>query len=157
MTTLTVYFASSSVSPSTSSSSTNTSSTTVIQTTRMAQNTTKPISIPSALAPNTESITATSPTSAPTIQRTSSKRNKTFFERFSETTPSSLAATPQSPTPQQQNPSGDTSADPPPRLRRRFTFRRSLRQSVRNKGGDIDDTLRSVIFRFCCFFLSFLS
>jgi len=158
MTTLTVYFASSPKSPSSSSSSsTNTSITTTIQPIRINQNLTKLIPIPSAIPANITIPTETSPPiQTPSTSRTPSKRNKTFFERFDQTTPSTLLSNPQSPTnhqhqhqhQQQQQQSTDysnPSIDPPPRLRRRFTFRRSFRHSVHNKGGDVDDGIRSVL------------
>jgi hypothetical protein len=52
-----------------------------------------------------------------------------------------LISNPQSPSIDLSNPL----LDPAPRLRRRFTFRRSLRHSVHNKGGDTDDGTRSVL------------
>jgi hypothetical protein len=111
----------------------------------MTQNPTKPISIPipipTSIPPEMTPSTPQSPV------RTLSKRNKTFFERFDQTAPSNLRSNPPSPTHHQQQSidSSNPSIDPPPRLRRRLTFRRSLRHSVRNKGGDIDDGIRSVI------------
>lgn len=150
MTTLTVYFASSRTAPSSSSSSsTNTNTLTTIQPIRMAQNITKPIPIPTPLtSPNIPIPTPTSSIQTPSINRTPSKRNKTFFERFNQTAPSTFITTPQSPTNQQTIDSINPSLDAPPRLRRRFTFRRSLRHSVHSKtGGDIDDGgIRSVFF-----------
>jgi hypothetical protein len=159
MTTLTVYFASSPTSPASSSSSpstTNTSITTIIQANKINQNLIKPLPIPSSvpsditLPTSTSLIQTTSPIQTPSASRTPSKRNKTFFERFNQTAPSTLISNPQSPTNQQQQQlstdSSNPSIDPPPRLRRRFTFRRSLRQSIQNKGGDIDDGIRSVWF-----------
>jgi hypothetical protein len=128
MTTLTVYFA---LSPmSTSSSLTSTPKT--IQPFRMISSITKPIPIS---LPNITLPSPLSSLSTPT-RRTSLKRNKTFFERFNQTLPS-----------QQSEPS-NPSPEPAIRLRRRFTFRRSLRQSTHSKGGDIDDGIRSVFFIF---------
>jgi len=75
----------------------------------------------------------------PQANRTSIKRNRTFFERFNHVSPTAIFE-------QQQN---DSPSEPQTRLRRRFTFRRSLRQSIQNKGGDIDDGIRSVWFIPC--------
>ena len=76
---------------------------------------------------------------------TSFKRNKTFFERFNQTSPSSSS---------QHVDSLHSSTESQPRLRRRLTFRRSLRQySTQNRGYvDIDDGLRLV---FCSLLASF--
>jgi hypothetical protein len=149
MTTLTVYFASSPTSPSSSSSSlaTNTSITTAIPTTRMIQPVTKPIPIPSSTPPNITLPIPISPVQTPPTSRTSIKRNKTFFERFNQSDSSTHISNSQSPPNQQQQSldSSNPSQDAPPRLRRRLTFRRSLRHSVHNKGGDIDDGIRSVL------------
>jgi hypothetical protein len=93
-------------------------------------------------------LTPESPIQTPSVSRTPSKRNKTFFERFNETTPSTLASSPQSPTNQQQQ-SIDLSTsliDPSTRLRRKFTFRRSFRHAPHNKAGDIDDGIRLVLW-----------
>jgi hypothetical protein len=144
MTTLIVYFASSPTTPSSSSSSATTTTTiATVQPSRIIQNSIKPIPIiplpPSITLPTPASPTQTSPSS-----RTPSKRNKTFFERFNDSSPST-STTQSSPNQPQSNDLSNSSTDPPPRLRRRFTFRRSLRQSVHNKGGDIDDGIRSVI------------
>ena len=67
-----------------------------------------------------------------------SKKNRTFFERFNPTSPTGT------PTSQPAD-SIHSSTESQPRLRRRFTFRRSLRCSSQNKGGDNnDDGARSV-------------
>jgi len=153
MSTLTVYFASSSELPSSSSTTTTavvTPATTAnipIPPTRIIQNSTKPILIPSPSPPSITLPSLASPVQTPPSSRRSSKRNKTFFERFTEVSPSALISNPLSPS-SIQRPSIDlsnSSLDPAPRLRRRFTFRRSLRHSVHNKGGDIDDGTRSVL------------
>ncbi|CAF0822980.1 unnamed protein product [Rotaria sp. Silwood1] len=151
MTTLTVYFASSPTSLSSSSKKTTatttiSSSTTItgIPAIRTIQNLTK--SIPSPTTPSITLQTSTSSTQTPLSSRVSSKRTKTFFERFNQTSPSTLLSNPQSPPShhqhhqqQQSTDSSNPSIDPPTRLRRRFTFRRSLRHSIHNKGGDTDD------------------
>jgi len=162
MTTLTVYFASSSStslpsssSQSSSSASNSNNTNTVIPSTvtppvsRLVPITSKSMSVspdlPSITLPNPSSTT-NKPTQLPS--RTPSKRNKTFFERFNQSSSTTLTSTPQSPSYQQ--PHSMDSPNPPPsdqptRLRRRFTFRRSLRHSVQNnKGGDFDDGIRSV-------------
>jgi hypothetical protein len=128
MTTLTIYFA---LSPTSTSSSLSTPTTN--QSFRMLSTRTK-------LKPITLSnIAMTAPLSSVSqlpVRQPSSKRNRTFFERFNQTSPPGTST-------QQQN---DSSNEPQTRLRRRFTFRRSLRQSVRNK-GDIDDGTRSVFVK----------
>ncbi|CAF1043388.1 unnamed protein product [Rotaria sordida] len=91
----------------------------------------KPLTISNVTLPSSSSSS-----SFPTPpERQPSKRNRTFFERFNQT--SSTSSSPQQH--QQPNDLSNPSSDPQPRLRRRFTFRRSLRQSVYNKGRDIDD------------------
>ncbi|CAF3063764.1 unnamed protein product [Rotaria socialis] len=157
MTTLTVYFASSSKLPSSSSipATTAIASNTIIQT---MQNSTPltTTATPSSIAVQTStSFTQTMPTGG-----VLTKRNKTFFERFNETPSLALTSNSQTPPHNQQNnhhhqqqqqqqqqqsqqnqqstDAGNSSTDQPSRLRRRFTFRRSLRQSVRNKRVDID-------------------
>ncbi|CAF2816287.1 unnamed protein product [Rotaria sp. Silwood2] len=149
MTTLTVYFASSPTSLSSSSTTTTTTTSTAtttisgIPTIRTIQNITK--AIPSHITPSITLQASTLPTRTPLSSRVSSRRTKTFFERFNQTSPSTLLSNPQSPPShhhqqqQQSTDSSNPSIDPPTRLRRRFTFRRSLRHSVHNKGGDIDD------------------
>ena len=151
MTTLTVYFASSPTSSSSSSPSSSPSITTTNPSMNMNQTPTKPIPIPTSTStsPSATVPTVTSPKQKTPARRTSSKRNKTFFERFDQTSSSTLNSTSQSPPNQTQQPSMDSSnpsIDAPPRLRRRFTFRRSFRHSVHNKGGEIDDGIRSVSF-----------
>jgi hypothetical protein len=128
MTTLTVYFA---LSPTSISSLSSTSTT--IQPFQMISNPIKsrPISLTNIPLPNLSSSSI--PTSLPT--RSSLKRNKTFFERFHQTSPTSLTF---------PNDSINSSNESQPRLRRRFTFRRSLRKSIQNKGGDNDNGIRSV-------------
>ena len=118
-----------------------------ISSTRIIQSLTQPIPIPSATLPSITLRRPTSPVRTPPSSRRSSKRNKTFFERCSESSPSTLISNPQSPSSLQQQSidSSNPSLDPVPRLRRRFTFRRSLRHSVHNKGGDIEDGTRSVL------------
>ncbi|CAF3754857.1 unnamed protein product [Rotaria sordida] len=126
MTTLTVYFA---LSPTSISSP----SSTKIQQFQMISNRlkSKPLTISNVTLPSSSSSS-----SFPTPpERQPSKRNRTFFERFNQT--SSTSSSPQQH--QQPNDLSNPSSDPQPRLRRRFTFRRSLRQSVYNKGRDIDD------------------
>ncbi len=147
MTTLTIYFVASPRSPVLALSSTNTNITTTIQPTRIIQNLPKPKPILSPVTPSITLPIPSSPTQTPSISRTSSKRNKTFFERFNDTASLTHLSSPQSPTSQQQQSidSSNPSLDPPPRLRRRFTFRRSLRHSTHNNGGDIDDGIRSVL------------
>ncbi|CAF3692444.1 unnamed protein product [Rotaria sordida] len=125
MTTLTVYFA---LSPTSISSP----SSTKIQQFQMISNRlkSKPLTISNVTLPSSSSSS-----SFPTPpERQPSKRNRTFFERFNQT-----SSTSSSPQQQQPNELSNPSSDPQPRLRRRFTFRRSLRQSVYNKGRDIDD------------------
>lgn len=87
------------------------------------------------------------PNSSTPITRASLRRNRTFFERFNQTPPTTPLAD-----------SIHSSTESQPRLRRRFTFRRSLRKSVQNKrGGDNnDDELRSVFVFFLIFFHSVL-
>jgi hypothetical protein len=53
----------------------------------------------------------------------------------------------------------NSSTESQTRLRRRFTFRRSLRRSIANKGGDNDDGTRSVCFipYYANIFLSYTS
>ncbi|CAF0948202.1 unnamed protein product [Rotaria sordida] len=129
MTTLTVYFA---LSPTSISSP----SSTKIQQFQMISNRlkSKPLTISNVTLPSSSSSS-----SFPTPpERQPSKRNRTFFERFNQT--SSTSSSPQQH--QQPNDLSNPSSDPQPRLRRRFTFRRSLRQSVYNKGRDIDDGIR---------------
>ncbi|CAF2577695.1 unnamed protein product [Rotaria sp. Silwood2] len=129
MTTLTVYFA---LSPTSISSSSPTS--TKIQQFQMISNRikSKPIPVPNVTLPSPSS-TSSFPT--PPEKQTLSRRNKTFFERFNQISSTSLSQ-----QQQQQNELSNPSSDPQPRLRRRFTFRRSLRQSMHNKKGrDIDD------------------
>lgn len=147
MTTLTVYFASSHTSSSSSSSSSNPSIATTLEPTSTSQSTTKPISIPTSISTSTNPPDPTSPKQKTPARRTSSKRNKTFFERFDQTTSSTLNSNSQSPPNQAQaiTDSSNPSNDAPPRLRRRLTFRRSFRHSVHNKGGEIDDGIRSVL------------
>ncbi|CAF1196395.1 unnamed protein product [Rotaria sordida] len=95
----------------------------------------KPLTISNVTLPSSSSSS-----SFPTPpERQPSKRNRTFFERFNQT--SSTSSSPQQQH-QQPNDLSNPSSDPQPRLRRRFTFRRSLRQSVYNKGRDIDDGIR---------------
>ncbi|CAF1049883.1 unnamed protein product [Rotaria sordida] len=128
MTTLTVYFA---LSPTSISSP----SSTKIQQFQMISNRlkSKPLTISNVTLPSSSSSS-----SFPTPpERQPSKRNRTFFERFNQT-----SSTSSSPQQQQPNELSNPSSDPQPRLRRRFTFRRSLRQSVYNKGRDIDDGIR---------------
>jgi hypothetical protein len=123
MTTLTVYFA---LSP-TSTSSTPTS----IQPFQMVSNRikSKPLLLPNLALPNSS-----------LSRRMSLKKNRTFFERFNDISSPTTAKTPISQQPDPLNSSNESQS----RLRRRFTFRRSLRQSVQNKGGDNDDGTRSV-------------
>ncbi|CAF0782279.1 unnamed protein product [Adineta steineri] len=156
MTTLTIYFASSPALPASSSAPTAAALTNTIITTipsiRIVQKLTKPIPIPSP--PRITLPTPILPLRTQLPSRKSSKRNKTFFERFSDTSSSTHLSSPQSPghQPQQQQQeqqqqqqhqqstdSSNPSLEPAPRLRRRFTFRRSLRHSVHSKGGEIDD------------------
>jgi hypothetical protein len=121
MTTLTVYF---SLSPTSISSLTSTP--TSIQPFQMVSNRiiSKPVPLSNLTLPNLSSSSLS--------RRISLKKNKTFFERFNH-----ISST----TPSQQT---DSSTESQSRLRRRFTFRRSLRQSMSNKGGDNDDGIRSV-------------
>ncbi|CAF0806714.1 unnamed protein product [Adineta steineri] len=155
MTTLTIYFASSPALPASSSAPTAAALTNTITTTipsiQIVQKLTKPIPIPSP--PRITLPTPILPIRTQLPCRKSSKRNKTFFERFSDTSSSTHLSSPQSPghQPQQQQEqqqqqqhqqstdSSNPSLEPAPRLRRRFTFRRSLRHSVHSKGGEIDD------------------
>ena len=164
MTTLTVYFASTSApppvssSPSTMPNAISTALTTAIpiaspvQAPNPVQDATEPISIP--LEPPSLAIpSSSSPVLTPFPSRTSSKRNRTFFERFNQAPSAALVSNPQSPSyqPSQSPDSSNALIDPPPRLRRRFTFRRSLRHSVHSKGGDAaaaDEGIRSVRVRF---------
>jgi hypothetical protein len=129
MTTLTIYFA---LSPTSTSSSLSTPTT--IQSFRLltSRTQTKPLTLPNLSMSSPSSSVPKLP-----VREASSKRNRTFFERFNQTSPGT------SQSQQQQN---DPSNEPQTRLRRRLTFRRSLRQSVRNKGGDIDDGIRSVFY-----------
>ena len=147
MTTLTVYFASSHTSSSSSSSSSNPSITTTLESTSTSQSTTKPIPIPTSISNSTDLPNPPSPKEKTLARRTSSKRNKTFFERFDQATSSTLNSNSQSPPNQTQatTDSSNPSNDAPPRLRRRLTFRRSFRHSAHNKGGEIDDGIRSVL------------
>ncbi|CAF4605784.1 unnamed protein product [Rotaria socialis] len=135
MTTLTVYFA---LSPTSVSSSSSSSSPAVTSRSfQMISNRIKSKPIPVPIVP-TASPSSSSSIPTPTEKQTSSKRNKTFFERFNQTLSTSISST----SSQQQQLLSDlsnSSSDPQSRLRRRFTFRRSLRQSVQNKGRDIDD------------------
>ena len=170
MTTLTVYFASSTASPpsapssSSSSATTSSNATTIAATAAAAAATVQPtrlvpVSLKSVpLSSDLPSISLPTPTSSnptPFASRTSSKRNKTFFERFDQTSPSTMASNSQSPSYQQHQTSIDSSNDSAPRLRRRFTFRRSLRHSVHNKGGDVDDGIRSVALICYSYFFGF--
>ncbi|CAF1019771.1 unnamed protein product [Adineta steineri] len=136
MTTLTVYFALSS--PSALSSSLPqpspplppTPSTPTIPSFQMISNPTKIKPIPSInmTVPHTSSV------QTPQSRQTSLKRNKTFFERFNHTSPIAISQLQEQE--QQQN---NLPSEPRTRLRRRLTFRRSLRQTTPNKEGDIDD------------------
>jgi hypothetical protein len=127
MTTLTVYFA---LSPTSISSLSSTPTT--IQPFQSISNRTKSklTTLPSIALPSS----SPSSISSFTTRRTSLKRNKTFFERFNPMSPSATS---------QQSDSKDSSTESQPRFRRRFTFRRSLRKSIQNKGGDNDDAIRS--------------
>ncbi|CAF0948329.1 unnamed protein product [Rotaria sordida] len=142
MATLIVYFASSPTSLS-SSSTTRTITNTTIGRIRTVEN--LPKTIPLSTTQSITLPTSISPTRIPLSNRVSSKRSKTFFERFNQTSPSTLLSNSQSPSSHQQQQqqqqstdSSNPSIDPSTRLRRRFTFRRSLRQSSHNKGGDTD-------------------
>ncbi|CAF0899379.1 unnamed protein product, partial [Adineta ricciae] len=147
MTTLTVYFASLPGLSTAVATPTTSTLTTAIPSIR-------PIPKLTQSLPRIPSQHITSPKTnlmnrSPPLNRKSSKRNKTFFERFSETSSSALISNPQSPPHQQQaqqqqqqqqiTDASNPSLEPAPRLRRRFTFRRSLRHSVHNKGGETDD------------------
>ena len=123
MTTLTVYFA---LSPTSLSS---------IQTFPMISIPRKPIALPS--------ITLCDPPLSAPIQRKLSKRNKTFFERFEQTSPIPKITKSLSQSQQQTN---DLPIDPSAQLRRRFTFRRSFRRSPREQEVDIDDGVRLALF-----------
>lgn len=99
----------------------------------------KPITMPNIPSPTTSSSSVPTPSEKQTLSR----RNKTFFERFNEESSTSISPSTQAQQQQQQlsdfsNPCNDLQ----PRLRRRFTFRRSLRQSVHSKGRDVDDGIR---------------
>ncbi|CAF2097831.1 unnamed protein product [Rotaria magnacalcarata] len=135
MTTLTVYF---SLSPTLISSSSSSSSSPAVasRSFQTISNRIKSKPILAPIVPMDSPSLSSIPT--PTEKQTPSKRNKTFFERFNQTLSTSISST----SSQQQQLLSDlsnSSSDPQPRLRRRFTFRRSLRQSVQNKGRDIDD------------------
>ncbi|CAM4777983.1 unnamed protein product [Rotaria magnacalcarata] len=139
MTTLTVYF---SLSPTLISSSSSSSSSPAVasRSFQTISNRIKSKPILAPIVPMDSPSLSSIPT--PTEKQTPSKRNKTFFERFNQTLSTSISST----SSQQQQLLSDlsnSSSDPQPRLRRRFTFRRSLRQSVQNKGRDIDDGIRS--------------
>ena len=134
MTTLTVYFA---LSPSATLASSYT-----VQPFPMIANPRK------VIPPPPPTIDAPAPP-AP-INRKPSKRNRTFFERFSQ--PSSSTSTNDSPLQLLQQQSSDPSAEPASRLRRRFTFRRSLRQSVHRQTVDADDGIRLQFSSFSSFF-----
>ncbi|CAF0979474.1 unnamed protein product [Rotaria sp. Silwood1] len=134
MTTLTVYFA---LSPTSVSSSSSSATSTKIQQFQMISNRIKstPIAVSNVTLPSPSSSSSSFPT--PPERQILSKRNKTFFERFDQIPSASLSQQQQQLL---QNDSSNPSSDPQPRLRRRFTFRRSLRQSMHNKKGrDIDD------------------
>lgn len=110
---------------------------------------------PSITWQNSILLTQTTPSN-----RVLTQRNKTFIERLNQTTPYTLRSKLQSsinqqdsqqspPSQQQENQQSSDSPSTPSidhlsHLRRRFTFRRSLRYSVQSKGGDIDDGIRSV-------------
>jgi hypothetical protein len=139
MTTLTVYFA---LSPS----ATLTSSYTV-QPFPMIANPRK------VIPPLSPTIPVPAAQPAP-MHRKPSKRNRTFFERFSQPSSSSTTSTNDSPLQLLQQHSSDPSVEPASRLRRRFTFRRSLRQSVHRQTMDADDGIRLQFSSFSssCFF-----
>lgn len=132
MSTLTVYFA---LSPTSNSSFSSIPSTSIqpfpMLSTRIKS---RPLPFSSLTLPNPPS------TSFPT--RTSSKKNRTFFERFNPPSPTTITAS--GTLTSQPTDSMHSSTESQPRLRRRFTFRRSLRCSSQNKGGDNDEGTRSV-------------
>ena len=118
MTTLTVYFAIS------SGKSSN------LQSFRMRSPTPKPITLPTlTLNHHHHHQSASVPT-----PRKLSKRNKTFFERFDETTPMGKLS--------KSTCSTESSTEITSHLRRRFTFRRSLRRTGHQQEIDLDDGIR---------------
>lgn len=132
MTTLTVYFAFSASSPQPSSLST---AANPLQSFRTISNPikTKPRPLP---LKNMELACTSSTMSAPQTRQQSFKKTKTFFERFNHPSPTAMS--------QLQSDPVHPSSEPHTRLRRRFTFRRSLRQAHQNKKVDIDDNIRLV-------------
>ena len=123
MTTLTVYFAIS------SGKSSN------LQSFRMHSPAPKPITLPTLTLNHHHYRQAHhQPASAPTPRRLS-KRNKTFFERFGgETTPMGKLS--------KSTCSTESSTEISSHLRRRFTFRRSLRRTGHQQEIDLDDGIR---------------
>ncbi|UJR21438.1 hypothetical protein I4U23_024524 [Adineta vaga] len=126
MTTLTVYFAFSSPSTLPSSSSSLQQFRTISNRTKIKP---KPIPLTNMTLPCTSLAMST-----PQARRTSLKKTKTFFERFNHISPTAILE-------QQQNETSQPLSEPHTRLRRRFTFRRSLRQTHQNKKVDIDDNI----------------
>ena len=86
--------------------------------------------------PSTTLSLPDSPSSTP-IRQKSSKRTKTFFERFNHNAP--IPTITRSPVQQEEN---DLSSESTIHLRRHFTFRRSLRRSRRQPECDVDDGIR---------------
>ncbi|CAF1683424.1 unnamed protein product, partial [Adineta ricciae] len=126
MTTLTIYFAFSAP-PSQPSSSAR-----PLQSFRTISNPikTKPRPLPLT---NIELADTSSTMSTPQTRQPSFKRTKTFFERFNHPSPTAMS--------QLQTDPAHPLSEPHARLRRRFTFRRSLRHAHQNKRVDIDDNI----------------
>jgi len=119
MTTLTVYFPISSVKSSN------------LQSFRLLSQTTKPITLPTLTLNHQHYLQHYHQSASVPTPRKLSKRNKTFFERFDETTPMGKLS--------KSTCSTESSTEISSHLRRRFTFRRSLRRTGHQQEIDLDD------------------